>query len=1821
MNNKWTIGITLLLLALVGWAIYHHFTMSFAVLGAVYIVLLSVFGYVYHSTLYQHSRKGIFRFEGYIGAILGAVLLVFLGTMSVATLNNYFYADKHVYRNIDHHAMRLDGIAIANPSGFLLAGNDAQAFFDDPSIGGQAIVDHIAGDSVVLRLIDFRRALYLNKYQTDGMCYRRELLNTRYLPRFVDKEHLQMQMADHTVYELYVDIINEDSVDYHIVTPAGDDIISDEHRFVTKGLPLNMITRGVNIPESDFSDLHLVRDTIDTQVKKKERIRVYQQIGYCIEVQDFKPEGNYVAQIRTGSNGQWHDIRSHTVETLSIPCKEFFEIGYDINATRPICFTQQHPWMGRGRLALIYKMPLYHYLAQTPEKGYSSVSVRTSMAIDQENLADLPENILLFDVFSNSHNQNNMLPLTLSFVAGETTRQLQFKYTVQGQPQLVAYAGDRFLGTTAIHNNNVEWLATVENLKDTSPYQANTIKYYICVFTIALVLLLLVGTLRKMNSKEAVRHQTFTMIEIVAYAVTLYLVTFRWFLLWRTSVFPPLESVSYYHFNGLFRNTDNAHKLLLMMTIMVGVVLLAKLCMRYRWLKHIKLFCQEHHWLRPIKLLFTKLLSYFHWPKNKLLSFLLATVPTIVGLAVAYIGKSSPTLCIALPVAIYFLNSVIIDKRLSHCSRITIEDQSFGSKEKPVKWLSVPMKLFCNHLLNAITVSIVMLLLIDSGYGILFLTFSIFWILWLLQSHVGYFLDTKSRRGRLWVIFGLLLFVSFIFLFYKDIIRLASQTAQQYLLLSLAVIGMFTALVLLWILKVRCSLVSKLAACIIFAALFAGGGLEFRNYLNDTGKHTAQRIAVHFSEPEDAMRHIETDRAERRYLQAALNHMILGEYTNRGDSIKLWGEEGHGYFKMQPHSTIGALWNAQLTDISLVRFVIAEHSETLPLVLVCFFLIMIVFGTLQPAFHRWARSLLIQIPLLLFIHSLLIWMATTQRFIFLGQDFPLVSINSRLTLVYYFGLILLWVVVGTYEHTNYYKVFKGRTHEPIKRTVANHWRYSFAFKDSWRVAIVLLICLVGASKASRNEKQHELKLTDLMKQFTTVINDQVNPRLIEYQTGEGRSIPLHRDMSGALRQFNQQEHIDSVFSNFPFGQRLWKHFIEQESRNNNSHLVLYARLNRQQKVQLKTNNYFYNRSLPLLVDDQWRGSFVAIGDTVSDWRLDPRSTGGLAAYRLPSEWMSDGRERTIVSCMQTRLISSTNEFIMQPGITSAALINEHTHTSHPQDAELQRVILHQKYFARNVMVNSNRTFFYPQGASLFWVKNLADELFIQKNRIKKSLRTSNYNADVVVTLSEPLTREIYQQLEAVSAKQSSVIVANGNGDVLALVSRDHMYQLDPNDRRTIRRMTDSLEMYGLTGTSTERQMFGNLNLMHIKEGPGSSQKPLVWTAVASQLDQDWENLLIEGYGGRIQFADGDHYMIKEWNGKHFLEAHPFKPLISDEHSGATISVRDYMTYSSNVYNGLMAYIGSFPFSDFATQGFTNIAPTHDEQTLYARISDRELQNAAQYRHRFPVMLLNGSRFTLNKQLNSDNQPSSLFESSMYDMFFRNDTVDDYRRARYSSPLSSGLNADSVHISYAFVENSYFTPRQGASDSEFLERAIRSTAIGAQKVWEVTPWKMAESFGRMASLNRSFYLSVLKRRPPSYHRFENLSRGYREARSLQMKGMSDVLTDPQGTACGHAGRPKTGYLLGMHMAPAGQSNQFNGYYLYAKTGTIGEEHDNHRFGVIITNRDLAQTSVDDLADLHYVVIYFTVSESANWRLYANVIRSVMASPEFTTYMNL
>ncbi len=1780
--------------------INSQFTISFGFLGVLFLLAIILLPAYYHFACskdvkaFSAGQKSTLRIGvlDNIHGFVGALLLLLLGVVSVKTLNNYFDADKHVYRNIDHHAVHFNGIRIAQPNGFVLAANSRNAFFDDRRMQGQATIIGTNDTAVSVRLTGFSRPIYFNRINSEKRCYRRDLVNTASMLSFNQNEHLFLRMSNGEIYDFSIGKVSKDSVEYLLRLPDDSIIKSNEDRFLIQGLPLNKLISHPKIQDADFAGIHIVRDVIKPLVKQKNKLDEYANARYYVEIQNMThtADGNHVQDIRVGDGGQWHSVNSTAESIIQIPYETVFIIGYGSGNSRPVYFSRNHR-QAEGSLALIYQLPIYHYIEQTPDKSFNNACITTSLNSFMSDIATVPENVLLFDAFNYGDNINNMAPMRVSYVSGPTNQSLNFLCTNADGEQRTIHAGDFFVGTNAPNHNGVSWIAGIEDFKQTSPYQPKRIKWYIILFTLALSLLLFLGSHSVKDEKSALGN-TFTTIEFVAYAVTLYLVTFRWFLLWRTSVFLPVEHINYYEFLGVFRNADNGSKLLFMMMGFVALILIGKFVIRY--------FRQPIIWLRQRR--WSSRPSRCIWIGVSAALFVLCAVERY----------SMPWLVITLPVLLYLFNGVLIIKTYADFYRIddrrweklTIHDR--------------PAQLLGWSVINAVCTS-GLLLFIDSGFGILFFTFTLFWLSWLLHEHVTHYLpdDANPNMRNLCVV---LIFILMLALVggYKNVIGLMYYH-PELAAIPMAIVGVVICCGVFYVLNWRNKRTCVLW-CVGISILFALTPFAFKSYVSDQSQHTAQRIAVHFERPEDIMKEIHDDQTEVRFLNAAQNHMIIGEYNIRGKQVHLLGDHGHGYFKMQPHSRVGAMWNAQLTDISLVRFVIAEHSAWLPYLIVFFFIFMLVWAVRQPLYRRWTRAVLIQIPLLLFVQSLLIWMANTQRFVFLGQDFPMISINSRLTLVYYFSLIIIWVVTAIYSKVTFTEVYeksfnddKGDGVLPVR----NSFRYEVAKKDMIKIIFIMLFCMGMGLFAPKGKSIPTLRLESLMEQFGEKV-ELVNTELKNYQDEKFQNTRVRRyngsmtNLKPFMQNFNKDRQIDSlIFADFPFGLWLWKKYIDVESSTNNTRQVLYACLDHNHQLQLRSINVFSHDELPQPKEDEWRGSIIAVCDTATNAR-NRVDDGNLHAYRLPADWFSDGKEKTIVSCIGAPILGSEPDFVMQRGIRSAAMISPGiTVVHHSQNSDLKSVIQQKCYLARNIMLNGHRTMLYPMGESLYWISQFAAELKSSKNKIKETKRDDSFNNDVELTLIPDLNSDLYSILRNEGAnKYSSVIVANGDGEVWAMPYFNRNYHLNPNDHKQISIIVDSLELYGLMGSQTARRLFGNQNLMSLPFGPGSSQKPLVWTAVASVVDYNhWDGLRIEPYRNNWIDSDGNRFVITHFNGKLFKYRN-FMPLRTpDERNGGTITLRDYMSFSSNVYNALMVYIGSFPETYFGLgSSALNISSTHNGESLFASIHDPLTKE--NYINRFPLLSVNGNnQFTLNStDMAINDQTNSILNQSMYEMFFR--SQDDSERF-YTSPAYGLLATDAISYPYAFIERSRFNSRQGNFDV-FMERGLRSTAIGASVVWSVTPWKMAESFGRMASLNYNLHLNIGKQsKKLPYRSFEKLTNGYWKARPEQLKGMSNVLTE--GTA------RDVGRILHINSGEQQASNKVGNYYIYAKTGTIGSG-DQHCFGVIISNIDLVAAKKTDLERARYVMLYFTFSDNRHTAAYAHVIQRVMESEEFEQYMN-
>lgn len=1161
---------------------------------------------------------------------------------------------------------------------------------------------------------------------------------------------------------------------------------------------------------------------------------------------------------------------------------------------------------------------------------------------------------------------------------------------------------------------------------------------------------------------------------------------------------------------------------------------------------------------------------------------------------------------------------------------------------------------------------------LDGGYGIIFLAFFLFsTILKIYDFYRSYFLPENAKQNLLTILAIVVLAVAcvLLFVFFKDVLGWIYR--QSY---CVCIIGVTIVLSLLTIVlnKALClKPIKELNRTAIIGLLIgiAGCGIGTTVILKELffTRHTAQRVVVQIFSPEDGLALTKNVSEERRFFEASVNDYILNVYNEQGEDVSFIGEDGKGYFKPQQHSKVGALFGAQASDILTARFIVSEHGTWLYMIFLVVYMLMLYHGIVVQTRYRVCKMLLMQIPCLLFIHSLFVWLANTQLFIFLGQDVPLFSLHSKLSIMLYFVLMTIWVCVAICDRfpsclLTPLVVANDNTNEKIydpKAKVSHRFLYDTPVARVFVIVILggMCMCFVGRyaihgedysnrvySLENFLEKSGEsfVQVNNLFEKFQ---KDSLETHLVQYREGNNpngkfkknndstklanafmtKLAPNKSDVSALISSFNVKhgnEIKTMLGGENDYKYRIWQRFAEKGGAKHNTSTALLHVRKMAGMYYLTLRKKFYDRELPSANDNQWRGSVIASADQSDNVRAISASNG-VKQYILPKDWVnsSDGVAVLVNQSGQSITLGSGDAihaaFKMTPNGYSSTC-QRFAKDQNPIFGNGLASLASSTFFARNVVINGRRDFVYPMGPDFFWAYSFANEVKKQKNKTTKGIKSEalpeDFHADIPITIDQALTKNLRDKLEDLvngNRTYTSVIVADGNGQIRAMVDyrRGDYSKLNPNDTKKIAKISEGLYMDYIY--QIDNAYFGNINLMEIPGGPGSSQKPIVWTAVASGIDYNWKDLCL----ARIQpnnespKLDGK-FVIDRFNGQRLNGE--FSALRSDENSGNPVTLAGYMSHSSNYYNALMLYIGAFN------------SPNMDKDEgspLFAKFSSRDYNNVEKYKNAFPIMYLgnaNRGYLRLNQELPKDYQNSILL--TRMNQMFGFDVNKSYKdfRSIYPSEL-----ADSAKSSYAFDRTSRFDfsildGKDGSHDfAPFsMSQRIHQPAVGGQGIWRVTPLFMAQCFGRLVTMKSNYNLSVepANEEAKKYVPFSDLSEGYKAAREEFLGGMNNLIT------------------LGAFDSIK-ELLKTNRYFVYAKTGTSKEPpterpllesygmstvtENLHRLGLVITNKDLTDDNVD-LSKVKFYTIYFTTRANLGTG-YKQIVESVINSAAFKEYM--
>lgn len=1052
-NTFLKISIALAILALVV-TLFLNITFGFFHLILVFIILM----------FWQMSRPPRWAAENVkdnvpmnpMYAYVGAAMMLIMLSCCYWTLNNYINPNTKIFKNSDHHIVSIDSITIAHPENYVLAGHSTNAFIDDLDVfeSSSVTIAEVGESSLTLNLRGITTPVYC--YVMSGMnrntC--QILLNKNGIP-IIDRTNPTFTLTNNQNQRLTITIeeVHEngnllsyasDSTIYWYQLDGGEKQKAKESTFLHTGLPLDRI-----IPDVDGFDLEGISLLRPMVYPTSKRDTIYQALKgeYAISISP--------VAIRTGSitniehNGTQYPLSSlRSLETqIELKYGQSIVFGYGDNRTQPIAFQKAQ---GASSIKMVFINPIFKYLSTMEDsQGAENTLYFTTSLSSGNHIVDpqLPENVLLFDLFRNPGNIHNMHPGYLSFVNGKSTERMTFNVHITSQATsspILLHAGEKF---PDIYSSvpGESWALSVKNLKETSPFAIEKIYLFLLIITLIAISLLIYGA----NTNTYYKHSvlTYSHIELGAYMLLQIFLTIRLFLLWRLSVFPPDNSISSFEMNSFFLQEGLWKWFYILVFLFFLAVFYIKNCAIYyreeTWFKYLNIltlldWLNNHfglfEWHHNTEEIFDSELDPFkraelqrveaervsaqtaekeknntRWNdftellKSRIpdIRFLIIFFVIIVVLGIISIAMRSTRLCILIPVTAYFVGDMILTARYSP----TYQDDMVEENDELIRR---------RHLLPFLLTSIHMLFwsgvlyIADSGFGILFLSFGLIWTMLKLREVDLY----ASSRGY-WEIMLLMLAFVGIIVYYKDLLLLSVSNSSRFIAIC-AILGFGLTYLIGRALIGNHNKVMRLSIAAISAGVVALAGAILA-YEVIPGTHTEQRVRVHMSSPAEQLTNIPDQQTERRFLTASLNDWILDQYYKEGEKVKLFGARGKGYFQILPHSKIGALWGAQVSDISLSRFVIAEHGQWLPVYLILAFLILLSLGIARSAHSRVAKGLLIQIPLLLFVQSLVIWMAVTRRFIFLGQDFPLISCNSKLTIIYTLTLLFLWIAAIVYE--------------------------------------------------------------------------------------------------------------------------------------------------------------------------------------------------------------------------------------------------------------------------------------------------------------------------------------------------------------------------------------------------------------------------------------------------------------------------------------------------------------------------------------------------------------------------------------------------------------------------------------------------------------------------------------------------------------------------------------------------------------------------------------------------------------------------------------
>lgn len=1342
-------------------------------------------------------------------------------------------------------------------------------------------------------------------------------------------------------------------------------------------------------------------------------------------------------------------------------------------------------------------------------------------------------------------------------------------------------------------NAQIGWLFSIHDLAD-NKFNFKHAVWYLALVTFFIILLV---TLRP--GVNVLYIETPLLIVVYIYF------TYRLLLMWRVATFPPMENIRLPEFNNL-REFDLAlfninTWLPVSVWIIVAALVLVFLYRSYQsfFLK----FIPAARKLSPFVLHLLVLLGC-----SALLKFI--KVDVIVRIA-----------AIVIPCGSYFYFAYRSMK-----NKERIKYTAPASKNGAIQYLFRLLSTWIDSPLFFISLFTLLYFAIwDTGFAILFLFFLV--IKTIFFSFIRF--DPKPREEEKqfpfhWV-YGVLALVLLYFLLWNKKTLWFMLLNKTYFIAAGMILSIIIAFILLRGIgrKIAWSLAP---AFVLLLLIIPWSRNKIEGGIDNKVRNVVYRASILFQPVEDMLFNYEYNSSkERKIIETAQNQWFINSYL---DSTKTDFTSGRK-INFRPHFKTGVDYITQTRDVVLPRYVIGEFGGlTMFLLLVLIALPFVIFFLSyrladKDANYLAGSGIAAMACILLFTIGLIIWLASTNRFAFFGQDFPFLSLTSRISTL----LPALLVVIVLLQ-------------KPVIRSRKPTWLF-------WVIFFIALsaVALFGKSGLlpAGTFKVDFKNIANRINKDINLVYDEVQRDKLNRYTGLTNGGIIRDSTVNEVRRS-----LDQLFADQDFKAIYDKSTVYEKSILNNLRDNPRLGFDLRNPVHLKYQkgklnfafNEYFRLELPVYeLKNVWKGDIKQAAfrpdslqrvyherlngnraDLVTipaSYLLNQQGDAGL--FNLQGKSPDDYLKAYVYSG-KSRLLKKLNpESFVEILDESDIVFLKDPVENHRGNKTINKN--KEPYFAYSFQINGKQRHIYPMGKKFYWIRHWAA---LNKLHYEKS---GELNAGTKLAIDFALTDSVNTLIQSGLRKfeskipelNFSVIAADGAGRIRLMADFDVRREiLDPNDSRAIAKK--ERDQYFIVNSEAERFQWGNVNLLRMAIGPGSSIKPVVASAVASQLNVGWQDVQYVEKPGLP--AESKEIEVPNYAGLQL--GHRLK--LGAGHNRTTSFV-DYIKNSNNLYHSAIMFLGSYQKSDFANgHGYS----------FNSKLSNAPASSLCD----FPVLHLNGSNQNLYFPTPQSWPVTYVAAPGTRDSYFGNansllakglganfgllcEAQDKYSAKNQKHNFSALLpdSATQKNI-WAFPEESYFfqVERDDPDRQENFFKGLWFPTIGAVP-YEVTPYKMLEMYGALASVNNNYNLKIDSNNSlrsgwnfdrDTWHSLE----AYKTFHSNYiMVGMREVLANGG-----------TGELLLNSL-----SAEARNYHIYAKTGTIGDEsaeENSKRLAVIISKEPIENSN--NIGSPFYVV-FFTINNAYRkfdqgqdrtwyWTYYQRIINHIVQSQSFKSYMN-